>query len=93
MKARFNNTVIAESDNAVKIEGKFYFPPDSVKMEFLTQSDFHIRSPRKGEANFYNITADGEWISDAAWYYPAPEDATLPIKDYVAFWKAVEVVE
>jgi uncharacterized protein (DUF427 family) len=28
---------------------------------------------------------------DAAWYYPAPKEATQNIKDHVAFWRGVEV--
>jgi uncharacterized protein (DUF427 family) len=30
---------------------------------------------------------------DAAWYYPDPKDAAKNIKNYVAFWKGVEVRE
>jgi len=29
---------------------------------------------------------------DAAWYYPQPKEAAAQIKDYVAFWKGIEVV-
>jgi uncharacterized protein (DUF427 family) len=31
--------------------------------------------------------------SDAAWYYPKPKEAASEIKDYVAFWKGVEIIE
>lgn len=30
MKAIWNNTVIAESNETVKLEGNYYFPPGSV---------------------------------------------------------------
>ena len=29
---------------------------------------------------------------DAAWYYPEPSEAAKEIKDRIAFWKGVEVV-
>ena len=35
-KAILNGTVIAESDATEVVEGNHYFPPDSVKKEFLT---------------------------------------------------------
>ncbi len=93
MKAKFHDTIIAESDQTVVVEGRHYFPPDSVKREFLKQSAFQTRSHCKGEARFFNIAANGDWVADAAWYYPEPDDDCRRIKDYVAFWKDIEVVE
>jgi uncharacterized protein (DUF427 family) len=34
---------------------------------------------------------DGETNKDAAWYYPEPKDAAKEIRNYVAFWKGVDV--
>jgi uncharacterized protein (DUF427 family) len=34
-KAMWNGIVLAESDNTRIVEGNRYFPPDSIKMEFL----------------------------------------------------------
>jgi uncharacterized protein (DUF427 family) len=93
MKAKFNETVIAESDRAVVIEGNYYFPPDSVKREFLRASEFHTSCPRKGEANYYSLAVNGNRIADAAWYYPNPGETAEQIKNYIAFWKGVKVVE
>jgi uncharacterized protein (DUF427 family) len=33
MKATWENTVLAESDKTIVIEGNHYFPPDSLKKE------------------------------------------------------------
>jgi len=30
---------------------------------------------------------------EAAWYYPDPKSAAAEIKDRVAFWKGVQVVD
>ena len=37
------------------------------------------------------IDVNGEVNPDAAWYYPEPKDAAKNIKNYVAFWKEVEI--
>ncbi|HAZ25703.1 MAG TPA: hypothetical protein DCY95_14830, partial [Algoriphagus sp.] len=60
MKAIWNNQVIAESDQTVVIEGNHYFPRESVKKEFLKDSDTHSTCPWKGQASYYSILVDGE---------------------------------
>lgn len=91
MKATWNGTVIAESDETVVVEGNHYFPPDAVRREHLADSSKHSTCPWKGEASYYDVVVDGETNPDAAWYYPAPKDAAAEIKDHVAFWRGVEV--
>ncbi len=94
MKAVFNNQVIAESDATEVVEGNHYFPPGSLKQEFLKESSQHSTCPWKGEAAYYSIEAGGETAKDAAWYYPEPKDAASNIKDHVAFYtNKVQVVE
>ncbi len=90
-KATWNGTVLAESDNCEVVEGNQYFPPNSVKREYFTSSDTHSTCPWKGEASYYTVSVDGKENKDAAWFYPAPKDAAKQIKDYVAFWKGVQV--
>jgi uncharacterized protein (DUF427 family) len=93
MKAIWNNQVIAESDNTVVVERNHYFPKESVKAEFLKDSPAHSTCPWKGLASYYTLEVDGKENADAAWYYPAPKDAAANIKDYVAFWKGVQITE
>ena len=90
-KATWKGVVLAESDNVQMVEGNVYFPPDSVKHEYLKESDTHSTCPWKGLANYYHIDVDGDVNSDAAWYYPEPREAAKQIKDHVAFWKGVKV--
>lgn len=92
MKAIWNNQVIAESDRTIEIENNQYFPPESVRKEFLAPSPTHTTCPWKGEASYYNLEVGGEENPDAAWYYPDPKPAARQIKGYIAFWKGVEVV-
>jgi uncharacterized protein (DUF427 family) len=92
MKAIWNGQVIAESDQTIVIEGNHYFPPQSVRREFLQDSPTHTTCPWKGTASYYNLVVDGQINKDAAWYYPTPKDAAKQIKGYVAFWRGVKVV-
>ncbi|MFQ5568295.1 MAG: DUF427 domain-containing protein [Rhodothermales bacterium] len=93
MKAMWNGAVLAESDATVLVEGNHYFPPESINRAFFTGSDTHTRCPWKGLASYYTIEVNGESNVDAAWYYPSPSDAAGHIKDHVAFWRGVQVVE
>lgn len=87
----WNNTVLAESDDTIVIEGNHYFPPASVKMEYFTPTDTHTTCPWKGFASYYTIKVGDAENTDAAWYYEKPSDAAKEITGYVAFWKGVEV--
>ncbi|MFN7035337.1 MAG: DUF427 domain-containing protein [Bellilinea sp.] len=90
-KAIWNNTVLAESDQTIIIEGNHYFPPSAVHWDYFENSDTHTICPWKGEASYYTIVVNGQSNPDAAWYYPNPKEAARQIKDYVAFWRGVRV--
>ena len=93
MKATWNDQVIAESEETIVVEGNHYFPPDAIDRSFLASSETQSTCPWKGTASYYSIVVDDKINKDAAWYYPAPKDAASHIKDYVAFWKGIEVSE
>ncbi|MEQ8478779.1 MAG: DUF427 domain-containing protein [Fulvivirga sp.] len=93
MKAIWNGTVIAESNDTVVIEGNHYFPADTIKKEYFKPSDTHTVCPWKGTASYYTVDVEGETNKDAAWYYPETSDLAKAIKGYVAFWKGVEVTK
>ena len=90
-KATWNGKVIAESDKTVNIEGNHYFPPESVNMEFMKESETYTTCHWKGTASYYTINVDGQENEDAAWYYPETSELAKNIKGYVAFWKGVEI--
>ncbi|WP_432412716.1 DUF427 domain-containing protein [Rasiella sp. SM2506] len=93
MKAIWNHTVIAESNDTVVIENNHYFPPQAIHSEFFKKTETHSHCPWKGEASYYSITVNGETNKDAAWYYPETSHAAKPIEGYVAFWKGVDIVQ
>ena len=92
MKATWNNTVIAESDDTVLVEGNHYFPEASLRKEYTTFSNHRSSCQWKGQALYYSLLVDGDLNPDAVWYYPEPLEAAAAIKGRVAFWKGVQVV-
>ncbi len=93
MKAIWNNQVIAESDETVVVEGNHYFPKDSIKSDLFQPSSMKTNCPWKGQASYFSVEVDGKTNPDAAWTYSDPKPAAEKIKDYVAFWRGVEVTE
>jgi uncharacterized protein (DUF427 family) len=90
-RAIWNGTVIAESDATIIVEGNHYFPPDSVRDEFLVDSPDHTVCPWKGVASYYDVDVDGVVSRGGAWYYPTPSPAAAEITGYVAFWRGVHI--
>lgn len=93
MKAIWNDKVVAESSDTVIVEGNHYFPPQSVKGEYLHDSSTKTVCGWKGTAQYYDLVVDGRTNPDAAWYYATPKEAAENIKGRIAFWKGVQVVD
>ena len=92
MKAIWNGEIIAQSDKTIVIENNHYFPQDAIIKQFFAPSDTHTHCPWKGEASYYDVVVNETVNSDAAWFYPEPKEAAIEIKNYVAFWKGIEVL-
>ena len=93
MKAIWNNTVIAESDATIEVEGNQYFPPEALKKQFVEESNSHTTCGWKGVASYYSLNVNSESNKDCAWYYPDPTEEAKNIKGYVAFWRGVPIQE
>jgi uncharacterized protein (DUF427 family) len=91
MKATWNGTVIAESEETVVVEGNHYFPKESINCENFRESTTQTTCPWKGVASYFDVVVGGEVNGDAAWYYPEPKDAAKEIAGRVAFWRGVKV--
>jgi uncharacterized protein (DUF427 family) len=91
-RAIWNDTVLAESDDTVVVEGNHYFPREALRTEHFEPSEKTTWCPWKGTASYFTVKADGAENPDAAWYYPEPKRKAAHIKDRVAFWRGVEVV-
>ena len=93
MKAIWNNEIIADSDNWIELEGNIYFPLSGVKQQCLLPSTTTTICPWKGIAHYYDVVVDKRTNKDAAWYYPEPKVEAENIKNYVAFWREIEVID
>ena len=91
IRAVWNGEVLAESAETVQLEGNHYFPRESVRQEFLSDSTTTTVCPWKGTAHYYTVTVDGQANPDAVWYYPNPSPRAQQIANHVAFWKGVKV--
>ena len=100
MKAIWNDHIIAEADKTdlIYIEGNWYFPPNSVKKEFLKESDTLYTCPWKGKCQYFNVCEGEKCSRDSAWSYPEPKPTAIDtvkkdFSNYVAFWRDVTVSE
>ena len=96
MKAVWNGTVIAESENTVIVEGNHYFPLGSITDGVLEPSTHESFCPWKGTATYSDIVVDGERNPNGAWHYQTPKEQTpkeaaSEIAGRVAFWHGVIV--
>lgn len=92
MKAIWNKTLLAESNDTVVVEGNHYFPAASLQQAMFKPSDTKTVCSWKGTASYYTVEVDGVRNADAAWYYAEPKEAAANIKGRVAFWRGVEIL-
>jgi uncharacterized protein (DUF427 family) len=92
MKARWNGTTVAESDETRSVGGYHYFPRNAVRMESLRPAP---KTPRDLECphgvQFYDLVEDGARSERAAWSYEAPQPAMQPVDHWIGFWGDVTV--
>ena len=100
MKAVLNGTVIAEAPQhqLIRIEGNWYFPPESVNSDLLVASATPYTCAWKGQCQYFGVKDGGSVLQDRAFSYPAPYPASFvrvgrDYSNYVAFWKEVQVTE
>ncbi len=91
--AKWNGSVIAQSDKTIEIEGNQYFPMDSVNSQYLVESDTTSTCPWKGLASYFSLSVEGDENKDAVWIYRTPKEAAKEIANHVAFWRGVEVTK
>ena len=90
-KAIWNDTVLAQSNDTIIIDGNHYFPPESINKQYFQESNKHTICPWKGSANYYDIEVNGQINKDAAWFYPNAKEKAKHFEGYVAFWRGVQV--
>lgn len=98
MQARLNGAVIAEAEEheLIRIEGNWYFPPESVNHELLVESATPYTCAWKGECTYFSVRSDDGVLPDRAWTYSTPYSTAITrvgkdFSGHIAFWKEVEV--
>ncbi|PYQ25041.1 MAG: hypothetical protein DMF79_00295 [Acidobacteria bacterium] len=91
MKATWQGTVLAESEETVVVEGNHYCPAEAVSKEHLRASETRTTCAWKGLASYFDVIVGDKVNRDAAWVYPEPTDAAQMIRGRIAFWKGVSV--
>jgi uncharacterized protein (DUF427 family) len=92
MQAVLNGHRIATSDDIVEVGGYHYFPPSTVRAEWLEKSaktDSDRACPHG--VQFYDVVIDGVRHSRNAWVYEAPQPKMEQVRDRFGFWEDVEV--
>jgi uncharacterized protein (DUF427 family) len=87
----WRDVTIADSDETIVIERNHYCPPDAVDWNLLESTTETSVCPSKGTAHYYTIAVKGTLNPNAAWTYTDPKPENEPKRDYVAFWRGVNV--
>jgi uncharacterized protein (DUF427 family) len=91
VRATWNGVVVAEADATVVVEGNHYFPPDSVRFEFLHTTRARSLCFWKGVARYYDVVVNDGVSRGAAWSYAHPSPLARKIRGHIAFWNGVRV--
>ena len=87
MKAVFDETVLAESDDIVMVDGNPYFPRSSMNEEFFRDSELTTVCGWKGMARYWDLVVGDQVISNAVWAYDTPKPAAEDIRERFAFYR------
>jgi uncharacterized protein (DUF427 family) len=91
VKVRFNGVTIAESEDVITVDEdgaplRYYFPRSDVRMEMLEPSATTSVCSFKGQANYFDLDADGQRLKDAVWTYNSPYVEHADLAQRVAFY-------
>ena len=93
MKAIVDGAVIADSDDVIECKGYQYFPPQSVRLDWLEKArkttDDHA-CPHG--VQFYDVIVAGKRHSRAAWCYEAPRPEMKQVGGRFGFWRDDAVI-
>jgi len=91
LKIVFNGETIAQTNRAFRVletshPPVYYFPPEDVQVEFMTETTNSSFCEWKGRAGYYAVEVGGKRIESAAWFYAIPTESFAEIKNYIAFY-------
>lgn len=91
VKIVFNDVVIAETTNAIRVLQKdhppvYYIPQKDIHMEYLTATSKTSTCEFKGKAFYYDIKVGPKSVAGVGWTYPEPTKGYEAITNYIAFY-------
>ena len=91
LKIIFGGEIIAETNRVFRVletshPPVYYFPPEDVRMEFLTENPQSSFCEWKGAASYCDLTVGENSVRNAAWFYKNPTKEFAEIKNYLAFY-------
>ena len=99
VRVRLDGRIVAETDRALALreagyDPVFYIPREDVAPDVPMPNPRRSYCPYKGEAFYFDLVADGETRSAAAWSYPNPFPAVARIRGHLAFYpNKVDAIE
>ena len=93
MKAVFNGSVLAESNDIVYADGNAYFPREAMQTQYFRDSRHTTVCSWKGKARYWDLIVDNQIITNVAWSYETPKPDAEAIRYRFAFYygKGVDV--
>ncbi len=87
----FNGVTIADTHRAKRVletssPPVYYIPPEDIRMEYVTDTNYSSFCEWKGHAGYYTLTVGDTKTENAAWFYANPTPNFTPIRNYVAFY-------
>jgi len=87
MRAIFNGTVLADSDDIVMVDGNPYFPRAAMVEDFFRDSVHTTVCGWKGTARYWDVVVGDQVISNAVWAYDNPKPDAESIRERFAFYR------
>lgn len=96
MQAIWNGKILADSNDTVVIEGNSYFPPETVRFEYLKKNNWRTICYWKGIARYYDGIDGDKRRRNIGWFYPNPtwpsrKIAGRDFSNYIAFGSDVHI--
>ena len=92
MKAIFNGSVLAESDDIVYVDGNAYFPREAMHVQYFRDSRHTTVCGWKGKARYWDLIVDDQILTNVAWSYETPKPDAEALRYRFAFYSGKGVV-
>jgi len=91
IQVMLNGKTIADSTDAYRILETthppcYYFPRKDVQMQYLSPSTRQTFCEFKGVCGYFHVQVGNREEKNSVWFYSAPPERYLAIKDYVCFY-------